>query len=136
MSDYIDKFLHDSLSHNLFNGQEVLSDCYEGAKYSVNVNRYERSSIARLKCIEKNGCKCMVCGMDFEEKYGELGKGFIHSHHIVPLSMINKEYKVDYEKDLVPVCPNCHAMLHRGENGKILTVDELKKKITGEEHSS
>ena len=72
---------------------------------------------------------CSVCGTDFHKMYGELGKGFIHVHHIVPISMIGKEYKLDPIKDLVPVCPNCHAMLHRGEDGKVLTIEELKKII-------
>lgn len=67
--------------------------------------------------------------MDFKKTYGELGNGFIHVHHIVPLSNIGKDYQVDYEKDLIPVCPNCHAMLHKGLKGKVLTIDELKEII-------
>ena len=67
--------------------------------------------------------------MDFENMYGELGKGFIHVHHIVPISMIGKEYKIDPIKDLVPVCPNCHAMLHRCKDGNVYTIDGLKEMI-------
>ena len=63
---------------------------------------------------------------DFEEKYGVIGRGFIHVHHIVPISTIRESYQVDPVRDLVPVCPNCHAMLHRGHNGITLTIDELK----------
>lgn len=99
---------------------------WEGAFTKVAVNRYERNPIARQKCIEKNGCICAVCGMDFGKKYGEIGKGFIHVHHVVPISSIGEEYEIDCEKDLVPVCPNCHAMLHRGKNGHVYTVEELK----------
>ena len=61
--------------------------------------------------------------------YGELGQGFIHVHHIVPISKIGKEYKIDPINDLVPVCPNCHAMLHRGKDGKVYRIDELKEII-------
>ena len=93
---------------------------------TVVVNRYERNPEAREKCIAAHGYKCEVCGMDFEKTYGEIGKDFIHVHHIVPISTIGNEYKLDPEKDLVPVCPNCHAMLHRGIDGKVLTVEELK----------
>lgn len=94
-----------------------------------------------MKCIEKYGCKCSVCGFDFEKEYGELGKGFIHIHHIVPIARIGKEYKIDYEKDLIPVCPNCHAMLHRKLHGDNITVDVLKnllhiKRIDGNNQSS
>lgn len=126
LSDYVDTFLNDTLGYASIGEEEIPSHCYEGAKYSILVNKYERSSIARMKCIEKYGCKCIVCGMDFEKMYGILGNGFIHIHHIVPLSEIGKEYRVNYEKDLVPVCPNCHAMLHRKLEGEYLTIEELK----------
>ena len=101
-------------------------DYFEGALKRVYVNKYERDHDARMKCIEAHGCKCSVCGMDFEKMYGELGKGFIHVHHIVPISTIGEEYRIDPVKDMVPVCPNCHAMLHRGQDGQVLSVDELK----------
>ena len=98
---------------------------YEGAKREIIVNSYERNHQAREKCIAVHGCKCAVCDMDFEKVYGEMGRGFIHVHHIVPLSSIGKEYELDPLKDLVPVCPNCHAMLHRKEPP--YDVDDLKK---------
>ena len=85
----------------------------EGAKKVIVVNSYERNQVARRKCIEAKGCKCAVCGMDFEKVYGVTGRGFIHVHHLVPLSSIGKEYELDPIEDLIPVCPNCHAMLHR-----------------------
>ena len=67
--------------------------------------------------------------MSFEDKYGEMGVGFIHIHHIVPISEIGKEYKINYKTDLVPVCPNGHAMLHRKVNDRTLTVEELKNRL-------
>ncbi|MDJ0530571.1 MAG: HNH endonuclease, partial [Microcystis sp. M53600_WE12] len=56
---------------------------------------------------------CFVCGFDFSKVYGELGDGFIHVHHLRPLSEIKQQYRVDPINDLRPVCPNCHAMIHR-----------------------
>ncbi len=106
----------------------------EGAKSRVIVNRYERSQEARKQCLSVKGYKCVVCGMDFEEMYGELGKGFMHVHHIKPISEIGQKYEVNPINDLVPVCPNCHAMLHRGKDGKVLTVDELKDIIKSVRH--
>ena len=102
---------------------------FEGAQKTITVNQYERNPIARQRCIEANGCKCKVCGIDFEEKYGEIGHGFIHVHHVIPISTIGETYQVDPINDLVPVCPNCHAMLHRGYNDKTLTIEELKTLI-------
>ena len=98
---------------------------YEGAVTKVLANRYERNPKARQQCIEKLGCKCIVCGCDFSERYGELGEGFIHVHHIVLIGSIGKEYVLDPIKDLVPICPNCHYMLHR--SNPPMKPEELKK---------
>ena len=102
---------------------------YEGDVQKALVNKYERNPVARRECIEIFGYKCQVCGMDFEKKYGSIGQGYIHVHHIVPLSKIGKGYHVNPKTDLVPVCANCHAMLHRKVGGKILTIEELKSRL-------
>ncbi len=57
------------------------------------------------------------------EQYGEIGQGFIHVHHLKQLSDVGEGYEVDPVADLRPVCPNCHAMLHR--NNPPLSIDEL-----------
>ncbi len=101
--------------------------CIEGAKITIQVNKYERNTVARQKCIDELGCYCHICGINFEKVYGEIGKDFIHVHHKIPLNEIKEEYVVDPSKDLLPVCPNCHAMLHRKINGKYLTIEELKQ---------
>jgi len=100
---------------------------YEGSVKQILVNRYERDTKAKDKCIEYYGLKCRVCSFDFKEVYGELGIGFIHVHHLTPISEIGEEYKLDPVRDLRPVCPNCHAMLHK----KIppISIEQLKKKI-------
>ena len=100
---------------------------FEGAIKKINMNIYERNSIARKKCIDFHGCVCSVCNFDFEEKYGEIGKNFIHVHHLFEISEIKKEYEIDYKDDLRPVCPNCHAMLHKRKPA--FTIAELKKII-------
>lgn len=102
----------------------------EGVKKTISVNAYERNTTARKKCIEHYGVTCNVCKFDFEAIYGSVGSGFIHVHHIVPLHVINRSYIVDPIKDLRPVCPNCHAMLHRGNT--TLTIEELKEIIKKE----
>jgi 5-methylcytosine-specific restriction enzyme A len=85
---------------------------FEGAVSRVLVNRFERDRRARAAAIAHYGCRCGVCGIDFESLYGARGRGFIHVHHVVDLATIGKEYVVDPVADLRPVCPNCHAMLH------------------------
>lgn len=94
---------------------EVPSTVSEGSRRSVLVNVYERSDDGRRKCINEYGYACAVCGFDFAKRYGERGKGFIHVHHVRPIASIGHEYKLDPIADLRPVCPNCHAMLHRTE---------------------
>lgn len=86
---------------------------YEGAVQQVLVDRYERSPEARRACIGHWGTKCSVCTFDFARKYGALGAGYIHVHHLRPVSEDKKEHVVDPVADLRPVCANCHAMLHR-----------------------
>jgi len=107
--------------------EEVLAPAlyFEGASRTVTVNAYERDPRARKACIEHYGDKCVVCGFDFAAAYGELGKGFIHVHHVVSLAEIGESYIVDPVRDLRPVCPNCHAMLHR--RADVLPVKELQR---------
>lgn len=86
---------------------------YEGALITVKANKYERNQKARKECVAKKGYHCLVCGRDFESTYGEIGRGFIHVHHLTPISSIGQEYELNVDTDLAPVCPNCHYMLHR-----------------------
>ena len=86
---------------------------FEGWVNVVAVAVRERSLVARESCIRKHGYDCAVCGKNFERLYGPIGKGFIHVHHLELLSNSKGEREVNPETDLIPVCPNCHAMIHR-----------------------
>jgi 5-methylcytosine-specific restriction protein A len=97
----------------------------EGTARQVTVNVYERSAEARTICINYYGLNCLVCGFNFAETYGDTGEGFIHIHHVKPLSEIRKGYKLNPIKDLRPVCPNCHAIIHRRKPA--YGIEELKK---------
>jgi hypothetical protein len=98
---------------------------FEGAITEIKVNKYERSINARNAFINHYKAICSVCYFDFYKTYGDIGKNFIHVHHKVELAKINKEYQVDPINDLIPVCPNCHAMLHRTKPA--MTTEQLKK---------
>jgi 5-methylcytosine-specific restriction protein A len=100
----------------------------EGTLSRVEVNRYERDPRARKACLDHHGYRCAVCQFSFEERYGPLGRNYIHVHHTLELSKVPPGYRVDPVTDLVPLCPNCHAMTHRG-TGPALTVDELKQRL-------
>jgi 5-methylcytosine-specific restriction protein A len=105
--------------------QQLSSSLYEGTATQVVQTRFERSKYARDLCLEQYGYACAACGFNFEKTYGSLGHQFIHVHHRALLSAAGEKYKVDPVKDLVPVCPNCHAMLHK--QNPPLTIEELKK---------
>lgn len=96
----------------------------EGAKKQITVNAYERNQAARDKCIKHHGFYCKVCDFNFERAYGELGAAFIHVHHVTPLAEIKTAYVVDPIRDLVPLCANCHAMVHRVNPP--LSIDQLR----------
>ncbi|NKI27303.1 hypothetical protein HCG49_12080 [Arenibacter sp. 6A1] len=97
----------------------------EGKTKKVLVNSYERNPIARKKCIEHYGLNCQVCDFNFKEQFGELGEDFIHVHHIKDMATMENEYSVNPLTDLVPVCPNCHSMLHKKKPA--YSIEELKQ---------
>ena len=106
------KFPHSDQSNQMYN------EGFESVSQSI---RRERSRVARILCIEyfckQHGGRliCSVCDFDFFQVYGEIGKNFIHVHHLDPLAESKGERSIFPIHDLVPVCPNCHAMIHRGK---------------------
>lgn len=100
---------------------------YEGSKTTVLVNKYERDPALRLACVNFYGYICQICKFDFEGYYGEIGRNFCHVHHIRPLSEMKGLTQIDPQTDLMPVCPNCHAMLHKTKPA--LLPAQLKKMI-------
>ena len=98
----------------------------EGATKRVLVNAYERNATARSACLSHYGYNCSVCAFNFESDFGEeIGGGFMHVHHVKPISVQGGEYTVNPIEDLRPVCPNCHAMLHKSDPP--FTIEELRE---------
>ncbi|GEO08323.1 HNH endonuclease [Segetibacter aerophilus] len=116
-----------NIRHNPFLPNNNPITYSEGVPYQVTQTVYERSPHARKACIEKYGLSCFVCRFNFAKVYGDIGKDFIHVHHINHISKIGKSYRVDPITDLRPVCPNCHAMLHRQKEG--MSIEELKSTL-------
>lgn len=100
----------------------------EGRSVEYYTTKYERNPANRRCAIAIHGAKCQACGFDFEEVYGELGRGFIEVHHVRPLHSLDGEVEVDPETDLVCLCSNCHRMVHR-KRGEVLSVKELASLI-------
>jgi putative restriction endonuclease len=100
-----------------------------GKQYRVHLT-YERS--ARLRAEAKSHWRnrrgrltCHVCGFDFVERYGELGEDFIEMHHEVPVSQGIRTNSVE---SLIPLCANCHRMLHRDPQ-QVRTTQELRRML-------
>jgi len=107
---------------------EDLAGTYsEGRLENLWTTRKERDWGARQRCVQIHGLSCVVCGFNFEETYGDLGIGFIHVHHLELVASKTGEHSVDPGEDLCPVCPNCHAMLHR--RNPPFTIEDLKFRL-------
>jgi 5-methylcytosine-specific restriction protein A len=100
---------------------------FEGSVTRIEVNRYERDRRARVACLQHWGYDCAVCGFNFAERYGRRGEQFIHVHHLRELSSLGENYEIDPTRDLRPVCPNCHAMLHTRRPA--LRIEDLRKDL-------
>jgi hypothetical protein len=102
----------------------------EGGEKSVELTTFERNPAARRACIAHYGPTCQACGLNCEDKYGAIGAGLIHVHHVTPLSAIREEYQVDPIRDLIPLCASCHQVVHRRDPP--YSVAEVKSAIGGQ----
>lgn len=108
-------------------GREDVFESYADGKKTLSfVTRYERNPKNRENAIRAHGRSCMICGFNFEESYGDPGKGFIEVHHKKPVSKYEGELFIDPVQDLACLCSNCHRIIHRNRN-KTLSVEELQE---------
>jgi 5-methylcytosine-specific restriction protein A len=92
---------------------EDVSPNLEGDRQNIVLSRPERNRYNRAICLQYHGFSCFGCGYKMDEIYGPIGSGVIHVHHLVPLADLTGPVKVDPILDLVPLCPNCHNIVHR-----------------------
>ena len=112
-------------------GYDVIEDlrheevpAYEGAILQSVVKRRERNPRNRLLCIRIHGERCFACGSEPRMTYGDAGS-IIEVHHLEPLALLMESRPYDPRTDLVPLCPNCHRMVHT-KRPIPLTMDDLK----------
>lgn len=128
----------ETLSHfsdvSIHNDEDYAPDT-EGVEHQYNLTKKERNPELRHKCIEyykslwDGRIHCICCGFDFGKAYGELGEGYIEIHHIEPHHAFEGEHEVDPKTKLIPLCSNCHSMIHRMPGkGECMTLKELREK--------
>jgi len=93
---------------------------------AVLVNGYERDALAIAQCLEHHGLRCKVCDVDLEQRYGVLAAGAMQVHFQPAVARSGVRGTCDPIADLLPVCPNCHMMLHRGRDTP-LRVEDLRR---------
>ena len=96
----------------------------EGAQRARWVTAYERNPRARSRCLRHYGSTCAVCGLDFGQAYGPEAVNCIHVHHLESLADRAGPHEVHPVRDLRPVCPNCHAVIHAG--GKVRSLRQVR----------
>ena len=92
----------------------------------------ERPSSSEIKKIKQRlGYTCSACGFNFQKVYGDLGRGYIEAHHLMPIADLKLgESRTVTEKDFAVLCSNCHRMIHRFEDSSDL--ERLRKLIHGD----
>ena len=96
----------------------------EGAKIRIEANRYERDRRNRAAALAIHGYNCSACGLDMGKLYGAIAAGMIEVHHVTPVSEVGSGYIINPKTDLIPLCPNCHAVAHR--RSPPLSVTEIR----------
>ena len=105
-------------------GEEFIADPEGRKRYVLHIT-YERSIKNRKEALRIHGVVCKCCGFDFNLVYGpELAREYIEVHHVT--SITKTDGQVNPATDLVPLCSNCHSMVHR-KRGEIIPVDQLQK---------
>jgi 5-methylcytosine-specific restriction protein A len=122
IEDILKGDISDETKYSLYNENET---------HIITTERIKRSQKARNECIKLRGCYCNICGFDFEKTYGGLGKDYIEVHHITSIGALTTSTGyagTDPSKDLIPLCSNCHSMIHR--KSPPYGPDEIKTNLT------
>lgn len=117
----IDYIIH--YDENLSVGMDVMCQAAKDLTYHL---KCERDITNREAVTKLYGYRCGICGFHYAKAYGEdIAKEFIDIHYI---GDGNPHQTPDPAKDFIPVCANCHRMLHRKRSHNI-TVRDLKKRV-------
>lgn len=91
---------------------------------TVDIADYDK---AKAACIEYYGAICDLCGFDYGYTYGEAFENQIEVHNINSHDEVEVMENTDPIKDLIPVCHNCHGVIH-SQNPPI-SVEKMRQMI-------
>lgn len=119
-------------------GDTLIPEIIEEGALSVRPSIVRgRSRMLRQAAIDhfshKGSIYCDCCNFEFRQFYGtEYGTSCIEMHHMRPIYQYQRagEQKTIDEalKNLLPVCPNCHRVIHRNHI-TVQQLPEFKKNI-------
>lgn len=94
-----------------------------------------QACIDYYKALHGGHLVCECCGFDFRCAYA-IDDEYIEVHHMHPFSQTDGQHEVCAETDLVPLCANCHRMIHhaQGGHGNCLSLEELKSIYRGKHY--
>ena len=115
-----------ALLHETAKAAETIFE--EGRRYPIVLEAAERNPQARAACLAHHGTTCVACGFSGALCFGPAGKDLIHVHHVKEMHTQDGRYLIDPVKELVPLCPTCHAMAHRRKPA--YSVQELVHMLT------
>ncbi len=94
----------------------------ETRKYAFH-RKVERNRTAAKQAKKFHGTRCQACDLDFAERYGAIGEGFIEAHHLKPISALAEGVAVAYDvaADFAVLCANCHRMIYRSADPSDVT---------------
>ncbi|MBT9450215.1 HNH endonuclease [Akkermansia glycaniphila] len=122
------QFIHSYTKDNpssIIKEQTALIVRTEGGRRVVVSTLIERNPALRNAAIAIHGTTCLGCGFNFGETYGTYGEGYIEIHHVYPLGKETRYVKTSVATDLIPLCSNCHCMVHHKKD-YVLSLNELQ----------
>jgi hypothetical protein len=106
------KYAHDEFGYN------YTDNIFKEGKMKFRLHLTKERNPSLVKQVKEKWRKanngdvhCLACDFSFQKYYGNIGMGYIEAHHLKPISTISPD-TITCFSDLVPVCSNCHRMLH------------------------
>lgn len=97
--------------------EEVASTFSEGQRSFREAWFFKRNPALRREALRRHGLTCFACKFNFGAAYGPLGEGYIEMHHLNPLAerldAISGKQVLTSADDVIPLCANCHRIVHR-----------------------